>query len=145
MIKFLRHVFLDDFVLKLFSLALAFLFWITVSFAIQQKEALPIPALPLTPEVRTIFNLPIVVVSSTSDVHSIKVTPNQAEVVVQCDPQTIQNLQSKDLRALVDLTGLDVARSPRRKIEVSVPAGVSLIGVIPPEAQVVLPPKPPAR
>ena len=145
MIKFLRHLVVDDFRLKLFSLALALLFWITVSFAIQQKEALPFPTLPMTPAVRATFNLPVAVISSASDARNLKAVPNQADVIVQYDPQGIQPLQSKDLRALVDVTGSDTARGLRRRVEVSLPAGVTLVSVSPQEVQVVPPPKPSAR
>jgi hypothetical protein len=37
MIAFLRHIFLDDFWLKLFSMGLAVLIWLLVTFA-SQKE-----------------------------------------------------------------------------------------------------------
>jgi len=145
MIKFLRHLFVDDFLLKLFSLALALLFWITVSFAIQQKEGLPTPALSLTSEVRRFFNIPVLVVSSASDVRYFNVSPRQVEVKVQGDAPIIENLQSKDLRALVDLTGIESAQNPRRRIEISAPAGVTVLSVLPQEVQVILPAKPATR
>jgi YbbR domain-containing protein len=145
MIKFLRHLFLDDVLLKLFSLALALLFWITVSFAIQQKEGLPTPALPATTEARKFFNIPVVVVSSAWDVHNFKVSPDQVEVKVQGDVPIIENLQSKDLRALVDLTDLATNRNLTRAVEISAPAGVTLLRVFPQEVQVTPPPKPSAK
>jgi hypothetical protein len=145
MIKFLRHLFLDDFVLKLFSLALALLFWITVSFAIQQKEGLPTPALPLTTEVRRFFNIPVVVMSSASDVRNFKVSPNQVEVKVEGGAPIIENLQSKDLRALVDLTGSETAQNLRKRIEISAPAGITVLSVSSLEVQVIPPPKPATR
>ena len=37
MINFLRHLFLDDFLLKLFSMLLAIVVWLIVTFA-SQKE-----------------------------------------------------------------------------------------------------------
>jgi hypothetical protein len=141
MIKFLRHLCFDDFLLKLFSLALALLFWMTVSFAIQQKETLPTPALPGSSEARKFFNVPIAVVSSASDVHNYRVEPDQVEVKVQGDAPIIENLQGKDLRALVDLTGIETNRSQRWLITVSAPAGVTLLRVMPQEVQVIPPPK----
>jgi YbbR domain-containing protein len=142
MIKFLRHLCLDDFLLKLFSLALALLFWITVSFAIQQKETLPTPAPPISSEARKFPNIPVVAVSSSSDVHNYRVDPDQVEVKVQGDAPMIENLQAKDLRALVDLTGIETNRNQQWPIEVSGPPGVTLLRVLPQEAQVTAPPKP---
>jgi hypothetical protein len=145
MIKFLRHLVVDDFLLKLFSLSLALLFWITVSFAIQQKEGLPMPASPSTTEVRTYFNIPVVVVSSSSDVRNYRVSPDQVAAKVQGDVPIIENLQGKDLRALVDLTGLGTAQNVHRPIEICAPPGVTLLSVLPHEVQVIPPPKPAAK
>jgi len=142
MIKFLRHLFFDDFLLKLFSLALAILFWITVSFAIQQKEGLPTPALSATTVARRFFNIPVVAVSSASDVRNFKVSPEQVEVKVQGEVPIIENLEGKDLRALVDLTGVETNGNFRRPIEISAPAGVTLLRVLPQEVQVTPPPRP---
>jgi YbbR-like protein len=142
MIKFLRHLVADDFQLKLFSLALAFLFWMTVSFAIQQKEGLPTPAPTLPTEVRRFFHVPVVLVSSTADVHNFRVSPSQVEVKVQGDAPIVENLQSKDLRALVDLTGIEADRNLRRKIEIAAPAGVTVLSMLPHEVEIVPPAKP---
>ena len=140
MIKFLRHLFIEDLLLKLFSLVLALLFWLTVSFAIQQKEASPPPAPTLNPEVRTFFNLPVAVMSSASDARNFKVSPSVVEVTVRGDAKTLASLQSKDIRAIVDLTGIEAARALKR-IEVSTPAGVTHVRVLPEEVQVIVPPK----
>jgi YbbR domain-containing protein len=145
MIKFLRHLVVDDFLLKLFSLALALLFWLTVSFAIQQREGSVRPPLALTAEVRTFFNLPVLVMSSAADVRHFKVSPNQIEVTVQGDPRLLQKLQSKDIHVTVDLTGIESAQSLRKRIEVSTPAGVTHVAVLPPEVQVLIPSTPPVR
>lgn len=145
MIKLLRHLVLDDFQLKLFSLALALLFWITVSFAIQQKEGLPTPAPSLPTEMRSFFHIPVGIVSADADVHNFKVSPGQVEVKVQGDPPIIENLQSKDLRALVDATGMEAAKSANRRIDIVAPAGVTILNVVPLEAEVIPPPKPTIR
>jgi YbbR domain-containing protein len=131
MIKFLRHLFLDDFLLKLFSLVLAVVVWLIVTFA-SQREAGTTP--------RVFYDLPVTVVSSAEDVRNFKVSPNQVIVTVQGDAKTVQNLQSKDVRAMVDLTGVAAARDLRKPVEVSVPAGVTCMSVAPDEVQVVFPP-----
>ena len=145
MIKFLRHVVVDDFLLKLFSLALALLFWLTVSFAIRQREGSARPSTPLATEVRTFFNLPVVVMSSAADARLFKVSPGQVEITVQGDPRVLQKLQSKDIHVTVDLTGIESAQSLRKRIEVSTPAGVTHVAVLPPEVQVLIPSTPPVR
>ena len=131
MIAFLRNLVLEDIWLKLFSLALAVLIWVTVTFA-SQKEAGTTP--------RVFFNLPVTVVSSTEDVRDFKVSPNEVIVTVQGDANTVQNLQSKDIRAIVDLSGVAVARDLRKRVEAAVPAGVTCMRIVPEEVQVIFPP-----
>ena len=131
MIRFLRHLVLDDFLLKLFSLALAVVVWLIVTFA-SQKGAGTTP--------RVFYDLPVTVLSSAEDVRNFKFSPNQVIVTVQGDAKAVQNLQSQDIRATVDLTGVAAARDLHKRIEVSVPAGVACMRVAPEEVQVVFPP-----
>ncbi len=132
MIAFLRHLVVEDFWLKLFSLALAVLIWLTVTFA-SQKE--------VGTEIRVLSNLPVAVVSSTEDVHNFRVSPNEVEVTVQGDPRTVQNLDSKDIQVSVDLTRIGPARDLRKPVRVSVPAGVTLTRVAPDAVQIIFPPE----
>jgi hypothetical protein len=145
MIKLLRHIFFEDFPLKLFSLGLALLVWVTVSFAIAQKEALPGPTHNGSSEVRTSFNLPVRVVSAAADARNLKVSPNRVEVTVRGEPRIVQGLQATDIRALVDVTGIDAAHAARMPIDTSLPAGITLVSVVPKEVQVLLPSTPPIR
>jgi YbbR domain-containing protein len=131
MIAFLRNLLLEDIWLKLFSLALAVLIWLTVSFA-SQKETGNSP--------RIFYNLPVTVLSTAEDVRDFKVSPNGVIVTVQGDANIVQNLQSKDIRPIVDLTGVAAARDLRKRVEVAVPAGVTCMRVVPEEVQVIFPP-----
>jgi YbbR domain-containing protein len=131
MIAFLRNLLFEDFWLKLFSLVLAVLIWLTVTFA-SKKE--------VGTESRVYSNLPVTILASAEDVHNFKVSPREVEIMVRGDPKTLQSLQSKDIRAAVDLTGVAAARDLRRRIEVSVPAGVTYLRVAPEEVQVIFPP-----
>jgi hypothetical protein len=131
MIAFLRNLLLEDFWLKLFSLALAALIWFTVSF-VSQKE--------VRPDTRVFSSLPVSVLSAAEDVRNFKVNPEEVEVTVQGDIETLQNLQSKDIRAIVDLTGVAAAHELRERVEVSVPAGVTYLRVVPEAVQVIFPP-----
>jgi YbbR domain-containing protein len=131
MIAFLRKLVLEDLWLKLFSLALALLIWLTVTF-VSQKD--------VWTDRRVFSKLPVTVLASAEDVHGFRVNPADVEVTVQGDPRVMQNLQGKDIRPIVDLTGVGVARELRKHIEVSVPPGVTPVRVAPEEVQVVFPP-----
>jgi YbbR domain-containing protein len=140
MINFLRNLIFHDFLLKVFSLALAVLIWLTVSFAIQKQVS---PATPLTFNFRerTFLNLPVVVLSSAADVRNFKVTPGEVEVTVQGDARVLKNIQRSDIRVIVDLTGIETARGLRKRIEVSTPAGITHVSVVPQEVEIIFPNK----
>ena len=132
MITLLRHLVLDDFWLKLFSLALAVLIWVTVTFVSQKDAGI---------EQRVLSKkLPVTILASAEDVHNFRVSPSEVAVTVQGNPRILQNLQINDIRAIVDLTGVGAARDLRKRIEVSVPAGISQVRVTPEEVQVIFPP-----
>src|SRR5262249_12053029 len=111
MIGFVHNLLFTDFWLKLFSLVLAILIWITVHLAIS-NEASPIGQ--FSPRVaRTFTDLPIVILSSAADVHTFRVTPDRVEVTVQAERQIMDKLQAKDIRVLVDVTDIEEARDVR--------------------------------
>ena len=138
MITIFRKLIVQDFWLKFFSLMLAVLIWVTVSFVIQRAAS---PATPLTvlSEMRAFPNVPVVVMSSAADVRNFKVAPQQVEVTVQGDAGVLQKLQSADIRVLVDLTGIETAADLRKRVEVSTPAGITLVRVVPQEVNIIYP------
>ena len=140
MIIFLRDLFFHDFWLKLFSLALAVLIWLTVAFAIK-KEGSPVVALTVPLQEMAFSNLPVVVMSSAQDVRSFKVSPDQVEVTVQGETKTLRGIQAKDIRVIVDLTDIEAAQALKKRMDVSMPPGISLVRVVPSEVQVVFPPR----
>ena len=131
MIAFLRNLLFEDFWLKLFSLVLALLVWLTVTF-VSQKE--------VGTESRVFSNLPVTILASGEDLHNFRVSPREVEITVRGDPKTLQSLQSKDIQAAVDLTGVGTARDLRKRVQVSVPAGITYLRVAPEEVQVIYPP-----
>ena len=130
-LAFLRHLFIEDFWWKVFSLGLAVLIWVTVTF-VSQKEPGTAP--------RVFSEVPVTVVSSTDDVRAFKVKPTTVDVTVRGDASRLQNLRSKDIRALVDLTGVTTPHDLHKPVSVSVPAGITFMGTTPPEVQVEFPP-----
>jgi YbbR domain-containing protein len=131
MITFLRKLVLEDFWLKLFSLMLAVLLWLTVTFASRRDAEI---------DQRVLSKMvPVTVLASTEDVHNFRVSPSWVAVTVQGNPQTLQNLQTNGIRAIVDLTGIGAAHDLRKPVGVSVPAGVTHLRVMPEEVQIIFP------
>ena len=126
MIPFLHKLFLQDFWLKLFSLALAILMWFTVNTA-------------LAPPGQRIVSLPVTtVVDAGSAVEPIQfsINPKTVSVTLQGDPRTLNLLQKQEIRVRVDLTGMRPIHEARFPIEVSTPAGISYVRVEPEEIEV---------
>jgi YbbR domain-containing protein len=140
MIPSLRHLVLQDFWLKLFSLALAVLIWFTVNFT-TKNDVSPGASLSLSPREQRVFpKLPVLVVCTAEDVRNFRVAPKEVQVTVEGDVKALQRLQEKEIRVLVDLTGIGAAHDLRKRIEVSAPAGVTHVRVDPEEVQIIFPP-----
>jgi YbbR domain-containing protein len=136
MTNWLRYLLVEDFWLKLFSLVLACLVWFTINFAIQKQ----VSPLTLSAQERRFSKLPVMVMFAAEDVRSYKVNPSEVEVTVQGDAKTLKNLQGKDIRVIVDLTGIEAAHL-RKKVEVNPPLGVIHAHATPAEVEVIITPK----
>ena len=139
MIVLLRNLLLRDFWLKLFALALAVLIWLTVSFA-QSGGGHSLFGNRTQPE-QTYYNIPVLVVSAAADVRNFKVHPSEVAVTVQGDAKTLQSLQARNIRALVDLTDIESARGLSKRIEVTTPPGITFVQSDPDQVDVIGPEK----
>jgi YbbR domain-containing protein len=140
MITFLRNLLFHDFWLKLFSFALAILIWLTVWFA-RSKDLSPFSAFTSHAAEQNYFNVPVLVILPAADVRSVKVDPSAVQVTVEGDPKRLQDLRVKDIHAQVDLTGIESARGLRKRIDVTTPAGITYVRVVPDEVEVIIPPR----
>lgn len=129
----LRDLFIKDFWLKLFSLAVAVLVWLTVSLAIKQESA---------GGARTFSRLPVRVVSSAADVHEFKTQPEHVDVEVRAAPNILSKLTENDIQATVNLTNVESASGLLMRVEVATPAGVTFVRVIPSHVEIIPPQKP---
>lgn len=138
MIRFLKKLVLEDTLLKALSVFLATLIWLTVS----SLRGDPLPHRPpLDARQITFFNVPVKVLSSASDVHDFRVDPQQVEVTVEGSARAVAELKTEDLRALVDLTGLEATGDVWKRIEVTTPSGVTHVRINPQEVKVIYPPR----
>ncbi len=127
----------DDVGWKIFSLILAVAIWLTVH-RILMESALPIAN--TGGSTLTYGNLPVLVVAAASDVHLYRVAPETVKVTVSGSPEIISVLQANQIRATVDLTGIDSARDLKRSVDVAVPSGVTVVSVEPAKVGVIVPP-----
>jgi YbbR domain-containing protein len=128
-----------DFGWKLFSLFLALAIWLTVYKIYEEPKTASGPAVGDTV---TFGNLPVLIVSTASDVRDFRVAPDTVAVKVSGSPEVMADLQANQIRAVVDLTDIQSARDLRRRVDISMPPGVTLVSVDPPKVGVIVPPPP---
>jgi hypothetical protein len=141
MIDYFRNLIVKDFWLKLFSLALAFLVWKFVNEAVKRQIPPARAPEPVTQplERRTFLRLPVIVMSSASDVRSFRVNPSEVEVTILGDPKLIEAVLAKEIHPMVDVTGVETARDLRKRIDVATPPGITHVRVHPPEVEIIYP------
>jgi len=135
----MRDFFTKDVGWKILSLALAVSLYFTVR-AVRQSSGdtgRPLEARAT----HTYRGVPVLVMSSASDVREFKVNPAIVQVTVRGRPEILTQLQEEDIRVTVDLTGIESARDLNKRVHVSTPPGITLVEVIPAEVNVVIPPK----
>jgi len=135
MIVFARNLVAKDFWLKLFSLALAILIWLTVRFSISgETSTSPWLALLGHATDENIVSVPVHVPSGNAQ--NFSVDPPEVQVTLRGDPKIIKNLRTLDVRAQVDLTGIESANGLLRPVEIVLPQGVSYTHITPDEVEV---------
>lgn len=136
--QFIRTLIFGDWLLKIFSLTLATLTWLAVSFS-QRQKPVDVHGMPDFKELRFV-DLPINIVSGSADVRELRVKKNEVDIVtVRGEKTIIETLQRKHIRIQVDLTGVTITNGLRKRIDVITPAGVTCIRVEPQEVEIILP------
>src|ERR1044071_6389349 len=114
MITFLRNLVAHDFWLKLFSLVLAFLIWLIVWKAIG-KGVSPLAAFTNPTPEQNYVNVPVLVRLPAADIRNVKVDPTEVRITVRGEAKLLRDLQPRDIRAEVDLTGIESARGLHKR------------------------------
>jgi len=124
---------------KLLSLALAVVIWYTIRSLSRGPLT---PAKPLESwATRTFSDVSVLVVSAAADVREFSVKPQAVQVTVSGRPKTLNVLEETEIHVTVDLTGIEAASDLRKRVDVSVPPGLTVVHVLPEEVDVVVPPK----
>jgi|SRR5882724_843146 len=140
MIIFARNLVVKDFWLKSFSLVLAILIWLTVRFSINgEPSTSPWLALLGRAADETVLTVPVHVPSGGPQ--TISVEPAEVKVTLRGDPKILKDLRSDDIRAQVDLTGVETANGLLRPIEIILPSGIAYTRLSPNEVAVRIAPK----
>ena len=133
----LRDWFIKDLGWKLFSVFLAVVVWLTVYKIRSESEP---PGAAGGQGTLTFGNVPVLIVSAAADVRDFHVKPAAVAVTVSGSPDDIARLQVSQVRVFVDLTDIESAHKLQRRVDVSMPSGLTLISVEPSQVDVVVPP-----
>jgi hypothetical protein len=138
MIIFVRNLVAKDLWLKLFSLALGILIWVIVQGSISKDVPL-LSALLGRASDENIFTVPVS--APAGDVRTISITPAEVQVTIRGEPKLLKNITADDVRAQVNLSGVESANGLRKRIEVILPAGVAYTRLSPEEVEVRVSPR----
>jgi YbbR domain-containing protein len=127
-----------DFSWKIFSVALAVIIWLTVHKIYEEPGA---SAGSGGGDKVTYDNLPVLLVSATADVSNYRLVQPTVTVTISGSPDAIAVLQANQIRATVDLSGIQTNRDLKWRVDVSVPPRVTLVSVAPPKIGIIIPPK----
>jgi YbbR domain-containing protein len=134
----MRTLLIKDWGWKLFSLVVAAAIWLTVNRILHESN---IAAPRAGNSTLTYGKLPVFIVAAAADVHLYRVVPDNISVTVSGAPDVIADLKANQIRATVDLTDIDSAKDLKRRVDISVPSGVTLVSVEPSKVGVIIPPK----
>jgi len=133
----MRDWLIKDFGWKVFSLFLAVAVWLTVYKIREEPGILAAPGIE-----NTYGNLPVHLLSATADVRNYHIDPDTVVITVSGPPKTMAVLQANQIHAMVNLTNIESSHDLHLQVEVSTPAGVTLVSVDPAEVDVIVPPSP---
>ena len=125
-----------DFHWKAFSVLMAVGIWLTVS-----RES-PASALAGNRIQNPYPDMPVAAMSEDANIHQAQVYPQTVTVTISGDREAINRVQRNQIHAFINLTGLSSAENLTRDVEVSLPPGIALVDIDPPQVAVTLPKQP---
>jgi YbbR domain-containing protein len=141
MMNFLKDLFLRDWLLKLFSLTLAILTWLAVSFSL--RRSVDRVAGTENAAERTYYELPVTILSHSGIAPGIQVSPKELDVTVRGEESILKTLSGKSIKVIVDLSELATNAVQRLPVEVITPPGVTQVKIDPDSFVEVTRPTPP--
>ena len=121
-----RSLLLDHLWLKLFSLLLATLIWLTVRSTLNS---------PTRETTRRFARQPVVIMTESAEYRSFTIDPQQVNITVRGPAGLVEDLQERNIQAFVQVSG-EQSAAGTYPVEVHVPHGVSVVLVAPRTATV---------
>ena len=133
----LRDIVTKDAGWKVLSVILAVMIWLVVhKISVAASQGVNPANGAMT---KAFQSVPVLVVSAAADVRDFKVRPAAVQITVSGTPEAVAALDPRQIHVLVDLTGIQAASDLKKRMDVSTPPGITLVGAVPPEVDVMVP------
>ena len=136
----MRELFIKDWGWKLFSLLLAVAIWLTVHRILLESTTASAESGAST--TLTYGSLPVTIVSAVASVRDYHLLQPAVAVTVSGSPEVIGKLQANQIHATVNLTDTSTVNTQKQRVEVAVPAGITVVSIQPENIGVIPPLKP---
>jgi hypothetical protein len=133
----IRSWFVEDLGWKMFSLLLAVAIWLTAHRILLESTS---PASAGGGGTLIYRNLPVTIISAGTDVREYRLLQPTVSVTVTGSTDAIGKLQANQIHATVDLTDTSTVNHDKQRVDVAVPAGITVVSVKPDIIGVIAPP-----
>lgn len=120
---------LHNFWLKIFSLGLAIMIWVTIHIGITRDFSLTNPN--LTHPSRQFVTLPISVITQPGDGRVYKITPKEVTATIDGEDPVLRRMSAKEIKVYVDLTDAKSAAATNAELRADAPRDVTVVGLVP--------------
>ena len=120
---------LHNFWLKVFSLGLATMIWVTIHIGITRDFSLTNPN--LTHPSRQFVTLPVSVITQPGDGRVFKVSPKEVTATIDGEEPILRRMSAKEIKIYVDLTDLKTSGITNGELRADAPRDVTIVGLTP--------------
>ena len=124
------NIFLRNFWLKFFSIALATVIWLGIHYGLRNEfsiNQLNINTLLAHEYVR----VPVAIVVAPGDPRVFKINPSEVVVTVVGEETALRKAAQKSIKVNVDLTNFRARRSPAEELHAEVPPSINVLDISP--------------
>jgi YbbR domain-containing protein len=125
---------LHNFWLKIFSLGLATIIWVTVHIGITRDFSLTNPN--VAHPFRMGVPLPVSIITQPGDARVFKISPKQATATIIGEEPIVRRMTGREIKVYVDLTDVKTKGQTNGELHVDVPKDVTIIGLDPAAVQI---------
>jgi len=126
----LRHLILQNFWLKLFSIAMATVIWLAIHYSIHED-------LNINQSLRSEYiRVPVSVKTIPGDKRVFRITPDEVVVTAVGEDEALLRATRKDIRVNLDLTDFNAKEPAAKELRAEAPPDIKVLAISPPSVEV---------